>query len=138
MADTVSKRRRSEIMSHIRSSGTAVEISLRSLLFRAGYRFRKNVRKLPGVPDIVLRKHRVVVFIDGCFWHGHLHCPDGRLPKSNVKYWREKILNNKKRDLRNRRALRNAGWKVLCFWACQIDNSPEKTIARILSALGSV
>jgi len=105
-------------MARIRSTDTTPELAVRRVLHRMGYRFRLHVAELPGRPDIVLPKHKAAVLVHGCFWHGH-RCKDGRRPKSNTRYWNRKLDRNKKRDRRNIRLLRRAGWKAVVIWACQ-------------------
>ncbi len=98
MADIFTKERRSEIMSRIKSRDTKPEIVLRKKLFSQGYRYRINYKKLPGKPDIVLSKYKTVIFVHGCFWHGHEGCKDAHLPKTNVAFWEKKINENINRD----------------------------------------
>ena len=92
---------------------------VRKFLFSNGFRYRKNVKDLPGKPDIVLPKYKTVIFVHGCFWHGH-DCPAGKLPETNKIFWKNKIDENKKRDKKNYRKLREEGWKVLIVWECQL------------------
>ena len=106
MADNHSKEVRSMNMSHIRSTNSKPEEIVRKYLFSKGFRYRKNVRSLPGVPDIVLKKYKTVIFVNGCFWHMH-NCPRFVWPSSNQEYWRPKILGNVERDKRNISALRD-------------------------------
>ncbi|MGV7928987.1 MAG: very short patch repair endonuclease [Spirochaetota bacterium] len=120
--DVFDKRTRSAIMSKVRGKDTQPEKSVRSLIHGLGYRFRKNKADLPGKPDIVLAKHRKVVFVNGCFWHGHKNCPKSRLPVSNEIFWKNKISSNIRRDQRVLRTLKSQGWKVLVIWECQIRN----------------
>lgn len=107
-------------MSHIRGKNTRPELIVRKYLFAHGFRFRVNVKKLPGTPDIVLRKYHTVIFVNGCFWHGHEGCPYFVLPKSNVEFWNNKITRNRERDLKNRIKLRDMGWHVIQLWECQL------------------
>ena len=131
--DTLSPQQRTRTMSCIGSRNTAPELLIRSLLHRLGYRFRLHRRDLPGTPDIVLPRKRSVVFVHGCFWHGH-ECVRGALPSSNVKFWREKITGNKERDSRVQKQLRREGWRVLTLWQCQIKDTTrlEKTLIKFL------
>jgi DNA mismatch endonuclease (patch repair protein) len=117
--DTITPAQRSALMARIRSKNTSPEIAVRSILHRLGYRFRLHRKDLPGRPDIVLPKHRKIILVHGCFWHGH-SCQLASKPKSNQDYWNPKIQGNKDRDLRNRRALEAAGWDVLELWECDI------------------
>lgn len=127
---------RHKCMARIRSKNTKPEIMVRKYLFARGFRYRKNVRRLPGTPDIVLRKYRTVIFVNGCFWHGHEGCRYSHLPKSNVEFWRNKIERNKKRDLRERVELRRMGWHVIQVWECQLKpKEREMTLRSIEQAL---
>lgn len=123
MADTMTEHQRHECMSHIRSKDTTPEVAVRSELFRRGFRFRKNVRTLPGTPDIVLPRYRTVIFINGCFWHGHKGCRIYRLPKTNVQFWTDKIERNRNRDLLNIQRLESLEWNVITIWECQLAKS---------------
>ena len=117
MADVVDKATRSRMMSGIRGRDTKLEVFLRSALHRRGFRFRKNVDRLPGKPDIVLRRYSAVVLANGCFWHGH-HCHLFRLPATRPEFWQGKIEANMARDARNVARLREDGWRVLLVWEC--------------------
>lgn len=119
MADNHTKEVRSMNMSHIRSKNTKPEEIVRKYLFSKGLRYRKNVRKLPGCPDIVLKKYKAVVFVNGCFWHKH-DCGRFVWPSSNVEYWSEKINRNVERDAQNIALLTELGWRVLIIWECQL------------------
>lgn len=116
--DTVSKERRSEIMSLIRSRDTSPEMAVRSLVHRLGYRFRLHCRDLPGSPDLVFRLKKKVIFVHGCFFHRHKGC-SVRIPKSNVNYWRRKLDGNVCRDIKVRKTLALLGWHCLVVWECQ-------------------
>ncbi len=133
MADTVCREKRSWIMSRIRSRDTKPEIAVRSMLHRMGYRFTVNGsrnKKLPGKPDIVLPKWGAVVFVHGCFWHGHQGCRIFRLPKTRRQWWKEKIECNRKRDARNEQVLRKLGWNVVVVRECELANrAGQKTLA---------
>ena len=125
MADVFSKEKRSWVMSRIRGKDTKPEILVRSLLHRLGYRFTVNRpanKLLPGKPDIVLPKWRTVVFVHGCFWHGHANCPLFRLPKTRTEFWEKKIGKNKNRDQRNLVDLQQLGWNVVVVWECELAN----------------
>lgn len=122
--------KRSKVMSRIRGRDTKPELALRSMLHRLGYRFTVNGpknRQLPGRlrPDIVLPKYRTAVFVHGCFWHGHDHCPHFRLPRFHRVWWKQKIEGNKARDLRNETALRDAPWHVVTIWECALKTKRE-------------
>jgi DNA mismatch endonuclease, patch repair protein len=125
MADIFSKEQRSYIMSRIRGKDTKPEVALRSMLHGMGYRFTVNGprnRRLPGKPDIVLPKYGTVIFMHGCFWHGHENCPDFKIPKSRREWWQAKIAGNKARDARVEAELRAMGWHVVTVWACALKN----------------
>jgi DNA mismatch endonuclease, patch repair protein len=108
-------------MSRVKSRDTTPERVVRSMLHAMGYRYRLHRKDLPGKPDIVFGPRRKIVFIHGCFWHGH-RCQKGRLPKTNRTFWRMKVEANRARDLRSTRRLRIAGWKVLTVWQCQLKD----------------
>lgn len=120
MADTVSKQKRSEIMSHVTGKETKPEILVRKYLFARGLRYRKNVKQLPGTPDIVFPKYKTAVFVNGCFWHGHKGCKYSHLPSTNLEYWEKKIADNLERDERKTRKLEKLGYRVLIVWQCQL------------------
>lgn len=118
--DKISPERRSENMRRIRSTDTKPELVVRSLLHKLGYRFRLHRAGLPGRPDIVFPSRRKAIFVHGCFWHQHHACIDGRVPKSNSAYWREKLLKNTARDVTSRRQLTKMGWPTLVIWECKV------------------
>ena len=120
-------------MSRIRGKNTGPEKLVRRLLHLHGFRFRLHRKDLPGIPDIVLPKYRTVIFVHGCFWHGH-SCKDGRRPSSNTDYWNRKLDQNAARDARNVRSLRKLGWRCLILWACKL-NDPNLVESRILRSL---
>ena len=117
--DRFNAAKRSEIMSHVRGKDTDVEKKVRSLLHSLGYRFRVHVDRLPGKPDIVLPKYTSIVFVHGCFWHGHKRCKRASIPETNREFWTRKIAGNMQRDRRTIRELHKLGWKVLVVWQCQ-------------------
>lgn len=139
MADVFPPAKRSAVMSRIRGRDKLPEIALRSMLHRLGFRFTvrgpKN-RSLPGKPDLVLPKHRAVVFVHGCFWHGHENCPDFRLPQTRRAWWKAKIEGNRARDLINEEKLRRLGWNVVTVWECEMKN--KATRLRLASTLPRV
>lgn len=107
-------------MARVKSMDTKPEVFIRKFLFSNGFRYRKNSKLLPGKPDIVLSKYQTVIFVNGCFWHGHKNCEASTLPKSRIEYWGKKISSNIERDKRNIKSLRKLGWKVIIIWECQI------------------
>lgn len=130
--DNHSKEVRSYNMSQIRSKNSKPEELVRKYLFSKGFRYRKNVKTLPGSPDIVLTKYKTVVFVNGCFWHIHEGCPKFVWPKSNEEYWKRKLLRNKERDEENKKALELLGWKVLIIWECELKKSVREKHLNIL------
>ncbi len=124
MVDTLPPDKRSWVMSRVHAKNTAPEMRIRRLLWKLGYRFRIHAKTLPGKPDVVFIRRRKVIFVHGCFWHGHEGCPRARIPKTNTAYWREKIERNKSRDRQILATLGKAGWGTLVLWECQI-NSPN-------------
>ncbi len=125
MTDIYSKQKRSEIMSKISGKDTKPEIVVRKYLFTHGFRYRKNVKTLPGKPDIVLPKYKTVIFVHGCFWHGH-NCSAGKLPETNKEFWKKKISENVKRDRLNKKKLKELGWKVIVIWQCELKNKRKR------------
>ena len=118
-------------MSQIRSKNTKPEEIVRKYLFSKGLRYRKNDKKLPGHPDVVLPKYKTVIFINGCFWHMHEGCPKFVLPKSNIDYWKPKLEKNKQHDIENKAYLETKGWRVLVVWECELKK--DKREIRLLS-----
>ena len=128
MADVMTHEQRSRCMAAIKSKGTKPEMDVRRFLFSKGLRYRVNNHKLPGSPDIVLKKYRTVIFIDGCFWHGHKGCKYYRLPKTNIDFWRHKIVMNIARDYANNVDLQLAGWRIIRIWECEIKTMVKRNI----------
>lgn len=122
--DIWTKKKRSEVMARILGKNTKPEMAVRKVVYALGFRFRIHVKDLPGKPDIVLRRHKKIIFIHGCFWHQHA-CEHGGVPKSRVGYWEPKLAANKKRDRRTLNALKKIGWRVLLLWECQIEKKPQ-------------
>ena len=119
MTQGETSKQRSYIMSRIRSQNTSPEMRVRSAMHRSGYRFRTHVKTLPGSPDIVMRKYRTAIFVNGCFWHQHPNCKISSSPKTNTDYWEEKFERTAKRDQAAYAALREDGWLVLVIWECE-------------------
>lgn len=131
MTDIWPRKKRSEVMSLIRSKNTKPEKVIRSMLHRMGYRFRLHRRDLPGHPDIVLPKYRAAIFVHGCFWHFHQNCRDGKIPQSNQDYWKPKLERNARRDEEGVAALQRAGWNTLVVWECEVRKSLPELQERI-------
>ncbi len=131
MTDNHSPEQRKINMSHIRSKNTKPEETVRKYLFSRGLRYRKNVRSLPGCPDIVLKRYKTIIFVNGCFWHHH-DCDKFKWPTSNQEYWIPKIKENENRDSKNRALLSDMGWKVIVVWECQLKNNTAKKTLEVL------
>ena len=120
-------------MQHIRSTGTKPEEYVRKSLFAEGFRYRKNDKRYPGKPDIVMPKYRTVIFIHGCFWHMHEGCPDFVMPKSNIDYWKPKLEGNRIRDNDNLQKLKAMGWNVIIIWECRLKKKiREETMRKLI------
>ena len=132
MADIMTKEERSIRMSQIHSASTKPEMMLRHALWHHGFRYRVNDKCLPGRPDIVLPKYRTVVFVHGCFWHGHKGCLTSHIPETNTDYWTAKITRNQERDQEVWRKLEAKGWSVIIVWECQLKKANlEETVDRV-------
>ncbi|RNC64470.1 very short patch repair endonuclease [Proteiniphilum sp. X52] len=134
--DKFSSEKRSLIMSKISGKETKPEILVRKYLFAHGFRYRKNVKDLPGKPDIVLPKYKTIIFVNGCFWHGHENCKKATLPATNTEFWREKISGNIIRDKENTQKFTKMGFKVITIWQCELvhkerEDSLNNLIKRI-------
>ena len=123
-------------MSHVSGKNTKPELVVRSLLHKMGYRFRLYRKDLPGKPDITLPKYKKVIFVHGCFWHGHTDCPRSKRPTTNKKFWREKLDKNRERDKASIDNLKELGWDVLVVWTCEVNNV-FKLKSKLLSFLES-
>ena len=137
--DKLNKEQRHRCMSAIKGKNTKPELLVRKFLFSRGFRYRLNHPRLPGHPDIVLRNYRTVIFVNGCFWHGHQGCKYFVLPKSNVEFWQNKIERNRLRDVEEQRQLASMGWHCITVWECQLKpkvrqqtlNALEYTLSHI-------
>jgi DNA mismatch endonuclease (patch repair protein) len=136
MTDRLTKERRSWNMAQIKGKDTWPEVLVRSMMHRAGYRFRKNVKSLPGKPDIVLPKYQTVIFVHGCFWHRHKGCKNTRTPKSNKAFWKKKFEQNVSNDRKHVRQLKKLGWKVVLVWTCELKK-PEKLVQSLEKSLAA-
>lgn len=134
----LSKDKRSKIMSAIHSRNTKPELIVRKYLWRVGFRYRLNYNRLPGHPDLVLKKYRTCIFINGCFWHGH-NCQEFRPPKTNVNYWTKKINRNRERDKEEQKKLAEMGWHVIVVWECELKpDKLEKTLTALAFTLNHI
>ncbi len=123
MPDVLTPQQRHYCMSRIRGKATKPELLVRHWLWSHGYRYRLNVKSVPGKPDIVLRKYRTAIFVNGCFWHGHECCSLYSVPKSNTDFWMAKVKRNRERDQQEYKALHDAGWQVVVIWECQLKKT---------------
>lgn len=134
--DVHDKKTRSYNMSQIKSKNTKPEKMVRKYLFAHGFRYRKNDKRLPGTPDIVLPKYKTVIFVNGCFWHGHNQCRYFVIPKSNTEFWVDKINKNIERDTVNTDKLISLGWNVITIWECELKKDKrEATLLALLNKL---
>jgi len=136
MADIVPAEVRSRMMANIRGKNTRPELILRKALHAAGFRYRLHDRALPGTPDIILPRYRAVIFVHGCFWHGH-GCPLFRWPATRTDFWREKITKNKLVDARNGLQLEEAGWRQAVVWECALKGKSRRPLAEVIAACAS-
>lgn len=134
MADRLSKERRSWNMSRIKAKDTSIEVRVRKRLFKDGFRYRKNVKELPGKPDIVFPKYKTVVFIHGCYWHRH-ECKEFHIPKTNSTFWESKFQKNVINDQTHYSELEQLGYRVIVVWECEIEKAFEETILKIENTL---
>ena len=128
MSDKLTPEKRSWNMSRIKGKDTKIEVEVRKYLFSKGYRFRKNDKRYPGKPDIVLPKYHVAIFVHGCFWHRHEGCKDATTPKTRTEFWLEKFDKNVKNDQIKQEKLRELGWKVIVIWECELKRSLQETM----------
>lgn len=130
MADSLSREARSRLMSRVRSRNTRPELYVRRAVWSAGFRYRLHVKKLPGTPDLALRKYRTVVFVQGCFWHQH-GCAKSKRPSSNREFWDLKLDSNMARDTRDRMRLEELGWIVITVWECSLEGETEGLLIKL-------
>lgn len=126
--DKFSESKRSEIMSQVKGKNTKPEEVVRKFLFSKGFRYRKNDRRYPGKPDIVLPKYKTIIFVNGCFWHQHAGCKSATLPETNYSYWKEKLQRNVARDKIQIAKLKDMGWYVIVLWECEISSKEKREI----------
>lgn len=132
MSDVLTPDQRHSNMASIHSASTKPELKLRHALWHLGFRYRVNLKRLPGTPDIVLSKYRTVIFVHGCFWHGHKDCKNASTPKTNTEFWTAKIARNQQRDQEVWRQLEAKGWSVITVWECQLKKTlREETVSRV-------
>ena len=131
MSDKLTPEKRSWNMSRIKGKDTKIEVEVRKYLFSKGYRFRKNDKRYPGKPDIVLPKYHVAIFVHGCFWHRHAGCKDATTPKTRTEFWLEKFDKNVKNDRIKQEKLRELGWKVIVIWECELKRSFQETMDKV-------
>lgn len=135
MTDVLTTEQRHKNMSHIRGKDTSIELLLRKKLFSLGYRYRKNVKELPGKPDLVFPKYKTVIFVNGCFWHRHPGCQYTTMPKTRIEFWQAKFDRTVERDQENYAKLEDLGWKVCIVWECEIKSDFEQVISEITGIL---
>ena len=122
-------------MSRIKDKDTSIEVQVRRYLFLRGFRFRKNDKRYPGKPDVVLPKYKTAVFVNGCFWHMHENCKQGRIPKTNVEFWKNKLERNVANDKIQHEKLCDMGWTVITLWECELKKDFVGTMERLISTL---
>lgn len=137
MADIMTPQQRHDCMAAVKGKDTKPEMLVRRFLHAAGFRYGLHNRRLPGTPDIVLRKHKTVIFVNGCFWHGHEGCKYAHLPQTNAEFWRAKIERNRARDARDTATLRSQGWRVIVIWECELKTAALRQ-ATLLSLLATL
>ena len=138
MADVHNKKTRSYNMSMIRNKDTKPEIIVRKFLFGNGFRYKLHDKMLPGKPDLVFPKHKTIIFIHGCFWHGHTNCKYFVVPKTRTEWWLNKIKTNKKNDKKSCRAITQKGWSVITIWECQLrKHNLENTLLKLIKSIHS-
>ena len=135
MADTISKDRRSWNMSRIRGKDTKIEVRVRKYLFAQGFRYRKNVKDLPGKPDIVLPKYKTVIFVHGCYWHRHQGCKNCTTPSTNRDFWLKKFQANVDNDQKHKSQLEAAGWQVLVLWECEVEKHFDSLMLSVVNTI---
>ena len=136
MSDTLTPEQRSWNMSRIRGKDTSIEMKVRLWLFRHGYRYRKNVKKLPGKPDIVLRPYDSVIFVHGCFWHRHAGCKNATIPKTRTDFWQSKFKHNVASDQKNKSELEKMGFRVIVLWECDIQKNMDEEMKQVVRIIG--
>lgn len=133
--DGLTPEHRSWNMSRIRNKDTKIEVKVRQYLFSKGFRFRKNDKRFPGKPDVVLPKYKTVIFVNGCFWHMHEGCKQARLPKTNTEFWREKMERNSANDKLHLQQLKKLGWNTITLWECELKKDFEGVMESAVSQM---
>lgn len=137
MSDLLTPERRSWNMSRIKNKDTKIEVLVRKYLFSKGFRFRKNDKRYPGKPDVILPKYHVAIFVNGCFWHRHENCKNATMPKSKVAFWKEKFEKNVENDKKNIDKLRSMGWHVITLWECELEKNFEQRMDNAIKEIKS-
>lgn len=132
MADRISPEHRSWNMSRIKGKDTKIEVMVRQYLFHYGFRFRKNDKRYPGKPDVILPKYKTAIFVHGCFWHRHEGCKLATTPKTRTEFWMEKFSKNVANDKKHYEELKKMGWNVIVIWECELENDFEGTMQKIM------
>ncbi len=132
MSDSITPEHRSWNMGQIRGKDTKIEIKVRKYLFSKGFRFRKNDKRYPGKPDVVLPKYHTVIFVNGCFWHQHKGCKNATIPKTRTEFWINKLSKNVENDVRNEQLLKESGWSVITVWECELEENFEGRMDRLI------
>lgn len=135
MPDRITKEQRSYNMSKIKGKDTNIEVKVRKYLHHHGYRYRKNVKGLPGTPDILLTKQKVAIFVNGCFWHHHYNCKLAVYPKSRIDYWKSKIDKNVDNDIKNYNLLNQLDYKVIVIWECELNEAFESRMKELIEEI---
>lgn len=138
MADHLTPEKRSWNMSRIKGQDTAVEVKVRKFLFSQGLRYRKNVKTLPGKPDVVLPKYHAVIFVHGCFWHRHKGCKRATTPKTRTDYWLPKFERNIENDALHEQQLKDGGWRVFTIWECEVEKKFEETMSQLITQIKDI
>ena len=137
MADKISPEHRSWNMSRIKGKDTKIEVMVRQYLFHYGFRFRKNDKRYPGKPDVVLPKYKTAIFVHGCFWHRHEGCKLASIPKTRTEFWMEKSAKNVANDKKHYEQLRDMGWNVIVIWECELENDFKTTMEKVVCDIRS-
>lgn len=130
-SDIYSRKKRSEVMSTVKSKNTKPELRVRSWLHKRGFRFRLHGKDLPGVPDVILPKYKTAIFVHGCFWHQHPGCKKATIPRTNYEFWKQKLERNVERDIEHVGQLKQRGWRVITVWECEVTKDIEQTMKKV-------